>query len=268
MTGPFGDMSLDISRGWGMSGNFKTALVVVIPTGRYDIPEQLDLALRPELQLGGGVYGGSVRAQYTIDRDWGLITLGTSYSAGLLAMLTTEYGYDKKVISSRKKFEFAREGAGSVNDAGLVNPDYLNIFTDCGIKNGELSHGVSISLSLPMRNGIQENRIKEVTGWTVTNFPSKSIAQQYVDTLSSFSGIGKQYQHPYVVGTDNMGRWVVVDHIQEKRKAYPGLSLQYSVVKGDMVFPLLFGGIVRFEFDRGVQFAAFTGGIGVKFPVY
>jgi hypothetical protein len=277
MTGPFGDMSLDMSRAWGVAGNFRTALVAVFPTGRYDIPEQIDQTLRPELQLGSGVFGASARAQYTIDRDWGLITVGTSYSAGLFAMLTKDYDYDKtlnKVVSSKKSFQSARDGWGSVNDAGLINPDYVNIFTDFGIKTGELTHGLALSFSQPLRTGIQEDRTKEVTGWSGTDaasspyFPTKSIAQQYADTLSSMSGTGKQYEHPYVVGTTKTGNWVVVDHIQKPRRTLPGLSLQYSIEKGDMVFPILVGGNVRVEFDKGIRFAAFTGGLGVKFPVY
>lgn len=277
MTGPFGDMSLDMSRSWGNTGNFKTALAAVFPTGRYDIPEQIDRTLRPELQLGSGVYGASARVQYVIDRDWGLVTVGTSYSAGLFAMLTKDYDYDQtlnKVVSSTKNFQSARDGWGSVNDAGLVNPDYVNIFTDFGIKTGELTHGLALSFSQPLRKGILEDRTKEVTGWSgadataIPYFPTKSAAQQYADTLSSMSGTGKQYEHPSVVGTNKTGNWVVVDHIQKPRKTLPGLSMQYSVEKGDMVFPILVGGNVRVEFDKGIRFAAFTGGLGVKFPIY
>jgi hypothetical protein len=281
--GTLSDLSLDISRKWGMTGALGTALVLNFPAGRSDIPDLVNRTqlAPPHLQMGSGVFGGSLRLNTDIDRDWGMISLGSYYSGGVFAFTTDDYSFDTvsmSPVSVKKSFKLCREGWGAINDQGTVIPDIVTVFSDIMVKASSIAHGFSMLFSLPLRNGRWQNGIDYLTDWSSTSttaaryFPTKSMAQQYADTVHKDGVIPqKQYQNPVIVGTWQNGSdqcWVVRDNTWIELKSYPGVSLQYSLEKSDAMFPFFFGGIIRYEFDNGIKFSGFGAGLGIKYPVY
>jgi hypothetical protein len=75
----FGDVSLEVSRKLGVSGQHYLALIGSTPTGAHDAVRQ-GIVLPQHLQLGSGVPGITGQYQYTRDRDWGLMLLGGTVS--------------------------------------------------------------------------------------------------------------------------------------------------------------------------------------------
>ena len=126
-TGPISDLSLDLTRKWGTVGNILTALTIVFPTGNASMTDGVDQPMSSDNLLGGGVFAASLRGSYTFDHDWGIVSVGGSYSAGLFAMITSEYSVQQNppfaMSSDKQVFQFSRSGLGSINDAGIVSPD-------------------------------------------------------------------------------------------------------------------------------------------------
>jgi hypothetical protein len=77
----FGDVSVEASRKFGISGTHRLALIGNVPTGADDAVRQ-GIVLPQHLQLGSGVLGATGQYQYTRDRDWGLMLLGGTLSYG------------------------------------------------------------------------------------------------------------------------------------------------------------------------------------------
>jgi hypothetical protein len=281
-TGPFGDMSLDLSRKWGTTGSISTGLTLGFPTGYAAIPNysyRADgvITLPGYGQPGSGLFTSSLRTSYTFDRDWGIINAGCSYSAGLFAVRTTEYGYEgpdpgnMKLISKKKEFEVARDGWGARNDAGIVTPDYLGLFTDVGVKTEGFTHGFSAMFSYPIAPGKFE---EHGTGTTPLTFSTKEEAQQYIDTVQDLVDVETNDTIPVSVKKHILslatsdGYWYYLTKNQQQSRTLPSISLQYSIEKSDMIFPILVGAIVKMEYENRLLFSGFSVGVGVKFPVY
>jgi hypothetical protein len=271
-TAPFGDLSLDINRKWGTTGSIFTALTLVFPTGYSSIMSTGAEALSSDNELGGGLFSSSLRGSYTLDYDWGIINLGGSYSAGLFAIRTTEYGYffsinpahptktTEYLTSEKKDFQYARAGLGALNDAGTFSPDYLGIFSDIGIKTEGFTHGFSINYSYPLAQGSSE--IRDVNVTDSVNFTTKESVQSYLNTNAA-------------PGTKNFamtrledGSWRYLTKTPARTRTLPALTLQYSVEKNDAVFPILLGGVAKMEYEKKLVFSGFSVALGFKFPVY
>jgi hypothetical protein len=266
-TGGFGDLLLDLCRKWGTSGNMQTGLSLIVPTGYATIMNTGKEPLASDNQLGGGLFGLSLRPfSYTFDFDWGIINLGESYSGGLFAIKTTEYGCDSmasKITSLHQEFQFAREGWGARNDAGVFSPDFLGVFADFGIKTQGYTQGFSINYSYPLAQGNVE--IRDVLTTYSLTLPTKAAAQTYVDT-STTSHHGDTTN--IVLRQVNDGSWYYLEKAPTSRKTPPSLTLQYTIEKSDMMFPILVGGIVKLEYANRLNFAGIAFGLGFKFPVY
>lgn len=280
-TGLMGDMSLDITKKWGMLGNIRSALTFSLPTGRYDIYTSQTIR-NPEMQLGSGTVNAGIRLDYTMDKDWGIITLGTAYSGGFFGMRTKTWEYDttigmpvpaKKTLAAARYFTHNDKGTmngwGSINDVGTVQPDMASWFADVGIKVESMMHGFCLSYSLPTCGSLYEERSSTVTNWynndpaSANYVPTIELAQMMADTSIEFAG-----KNPVVMTTDQVGRWVVMERSSTVHSAFPGLTLQYSLEKSDSYIPLLFGAAVRMDYNKGFHFAAFGAGIGIKFRIY
>ncbi len=273
-----GDAGVEVTRPWGMNGNFRTTLGTRLPTGRYDVPLTAKQRLVvPEMQLGTGTLGSTLRLEYGHDRDWGLFNVGVAYQAGIWAIRTTEYDYDttvQTVVVRARQLETSREGRGVVNDIGTVYPDVVSILADAGIKRAGLVHGFSTSLLVPLRHGeyFQRALASPYPDFSIDPdageyAPDKQSAQQHADTVIGFDD-SPRYDNPLVTGVDKEGRWMVLERTRIRQKAFPGLVLRYSVEKSDPELPLLFGCAVRTEFDNGVRFAGFSAGMGMKLSIF
>jgi hypothetical protein len=264
-TSGFGDLLVDLCRKWGTSGNMQTGLSLMIPTGYADIMSTASQPLSSENQLGGGLFGFSVRPFcYEFDFDWGIINVGGTYSGGLFAIRTTDYGYDAqhgKLLTLHKDFQFAREGWGARNDAGVFSPDYLGIFGDFGIKSQGYTHGFSLNVSFPLAQSNVE--IRDIGITNDGNISTKAAAQAYLDT-TAYASHGDTTNIALAPMTG--GYWYYLQKAPTSRKTPPSATLQYTLEKSDMMFPILVGGIVKMEYP--FNFAAVSVGLGFKFPVY
>ncbi len=265
-TGGFGDLLLDLCRKWGTSGDIQTGLSLIFPTGYADIMNTGIEPLASDNQLGGGLFSASARGSYTFDFDWGIINLGATYSAGVFAIRTTEYGCDStgtKISSQRQEFQFAREGWGARNDAGVFSPDYLGAFVDFGIRSQGFTHGFSINYSYPLAQGNVE--IFDVPTTYSLALPTKAAAQAYVDTSASASH-GDTTN--IILRQASDGSWYYLRKSPTPRPTPPSVTLQYTIEKSDMMFPILVGGIVKLEYANRLNLAGISFGVGFKFPVY
>lgn len=265
-TGGFGDLLVDLCRKWGASGDVQTGLSLILPTGYADIMNTGIEPLASDNQLGGGLFSLSARGSYTFDFDWGIINLGATYSGGVFAIRTTEYGCDStgtNISSLRQEFQFAREGWGARNDAGVFSPDYLGVFADFGIRSQGYTHGFSINYSYPLAQGNVE--IRDVPTTYSLALPTKAAAQAYVDTSASVSH-GDTTN--IVLRQASDGSWYYLRKSPTSRQTPPSVTLQYTIEKSDMMFPILVGGIVKLEYVNRLNFAGISFAVGFKFPVY
>ncbi len=277
-TGLLGDMSFDVGLNWGSSVFFNSALSFGFPTGRYRIhvPGSNARYVLPEMQLGSGVFSISPRFQVTVDRDWGILTGGFSYSMGMLAVKTDTYGYDStadRIERVKRSLQISRDEFGAINDIGNKTPDAFSLFYNIGIKREGVVHGFDITYSDYLSKGSYDQWEKRLTRWSAFDstsdeyFRNQASAQFHADTL----GLGTnelEYESPIVAGYTSAGRWVVYERIKKSRNAPSSLSIQYSLEKNDMNVPLLFGGIIKFDFDDGIRLGSLALGMGIKFGVF
>jgi hypothetical protein len=265
-TGPFGDLSADISKGWGKTNKIITGITLTFPTGFSAIKkDDNDIEfISSQLQVGSGLFSSIVRAGYAFMPQWGAVNIGVTYLAGILAVRTKEYGYDTisdKIFSQKKQLEFARDGWGAKNEMGTTRPDYLGIYTDLGIKTETVNHGISIGYFYPCSADKYEKYEK---GITENSFSSKTEAQYFFDTLT------KQENEKYFVAgkqaqTDN---WIYLRKTTIKKSAFPSLTLQYNIEKKDFLFPVFLGTAIRFDYEKRLNLGGITLGVGFKFPIY
>ena len=264
-TGGFGDLLVDLCRKWGASGDIQTGLSLILPTGYADIMNSGMEALSSDNQLGGGLFSLSARGSYTFDFDWGIINLGGSYSGGFFAIRTTNYGYDTlnvRVYPVDQEFQYAREGWGARNDAGVFSPDYLSVFADFGIRSQGYTHGFSINYSYPLAQSNVEIRSVNET-YFAAHLPTKALAQTYVDTTAPHGDTTN-----IVLNQNGDGSWNYLTKTPTPRPTPPSVTLQYTIEKSDMMFPILVGGIVKLEYANRLNFAGVSFAVGFKFPVY
>jgi hypothetical protein len=282
-TGPLSDMSVDLTRKWGVVGNILTGLTLVLPTGNGSMTDGPSQPLSSDNQLGGGVFGASLRGSYTFDHDWGIVSVGGSYTAGLFAMITSEYNVQQNppfaMSSDKQVFQVSRSGLGSINDAGIVSPDFIGVFTDIGIKTEALTNGFSFNFGFPMEKGRSELRTVDVNNVSSTDFSTKEAAQAYADTSKLLRPGDSTYTF-VVANTAANGHWPLLRKYSAEKAVPPSLMIQYSVEKHDMALPMLLVAMIKLEnptlnFTRVLQpvwgklvFAGFAAGLGFKFPIY
>jgi hypothetical protein len=79
-TDGLGDLSLLISRKFGMEGNTSANLTIGLPTAEYKQLEQSYYYYPYDAQLGKGVTTASVTLERNLNRDWGLMIMGGGYN--------------------------------------------------------------------------------------------------------------------------------------------------------------------------------------------
>jgi hypothetical protein len=265
-TGPFGDLSADVSHSWGETNRLVTGLTLGFPTGYASIMKDDDdlTFYSAENQPGCGLYSASVRASYAFVPDWGIFNIGATYWAGLFSWRTSEYGVDtstseKKILYLNKAFEFARDGWGARNDAGVYRPDYVCIYSDFGIKTETVNHGISIGYSYPVAPNKYDVYTKSNTP---TPFYTKDAAQMFLDT-----GNHAADQKYFVAGQLSDTTWEYLKKTTVSKTSIPSLTLQYNIEKNDLLFPIFLGCMVKFNYENRLNFGGFSMGIGFKFPV-
>jgi hypothetical protein len=262
-TGPFGDMALDLSGRWGATHLFSAGLTLGFPVGYSDIMKDNTTFLTSENQVGNGLFSATMRASYGFAPGWGIINIGASYSAGLFAIRTSEYGYDpnKDLITyDTKAFQVARDGWAAKNDAGVVYPDRIGLFMDFGLKTETVNHGISIGYYYPTQFSSGYDSLGKY--YTPTPFATRTLAQAYLDAGDTIPN-----QKSFVAGQRMDSTWACVTRKTLYRKIFPSLALQYNIEKNDLLFPIFLGGMVKMDYDNRLNFGGFSLGIGFKFPV-
>jgi hypothetical protein len=86
--GGLGNLSIEYKRKYGKTNAGTMMLIVGVPTGKYDHRREWgtsgainNMYVVPELQTGNGLFNLSLGTQYSIDKDWGMILFGGSYTA-------------------------------------------------------------------------------------------------------------------------------------------------------------------------------------------
>jgi hypothetical protein len=263
-TGPFGDLSADISRSWGTTNKVIAGITIGVPIGYSSISQDTNEVdfLPPQIQPGSGLFCGTLRTSYAVVPEWGIINVGASYQAGIFAIRTYEYGFTadtvkklSKILLDSKRFEFARDGWGARNDAGVTRPDYLGVFADCGIKTETVNHGISIGYFYPTAPNKYEKYSKVITP---VRFEEIFFHSSNQVENASYIFLGQQ-------SWDN--NWVYLKKTTSSKPAFPCLTLQYSIEKNDLTFPIFLGTIMKFDYDNRLNLSGFSVGLGFKFPV-
>lgn len=287
-----GDLGLSAARSFGMTGMLSATAMVSAPTGGNRLYTRSDDLFAPDMQLGSGVFGAGLEVGMDLDREWGIITGSLGYATGLFFLETTEYSYDTTLdrgVSASSRLAPARAGWGFKNDNNVIFPDQLTLQGGVGIRRDILTHGISGSLSLPMRQGELEVRRYDVdrlfkdSALAAENsvpgiieypfFEDKSAAQAYADTAHQTGGASK-YNDPVVMGHNHEGKWVVEDRQKEEWPQSPVLTLHYSLEKGDIDLPVLIGFSlpVQMDFDdwwiRKVSVIGLSATLGMQFRIY
>ncbi len=161
VTGGYGDISIDYSRSFGMSGQFSLALALTLPTGQYDIKrgkENEELYLPSSLQKGGGLLSPSLTLSYSRDVEDGIWLYDVGYSHPMAINLKGENEFfeytdaqlDKMSDEDRKRFDFIFKPYGE-NKLGAYTPPSVNGSVYFGYRGVEhYVHSFGVTFSAPL----------------------------------------------------------------------------------------------------------------------
>lgn len=96
-TGGLGDLSVDIARSFGMSGQHSLSLALTVPTGQYDIkrgPDNGEEFLPSSLQKGGGIYSATLGLSTTKDVEDGM---------WMFDLISFSYPFNMKLLSGQNE---------------------------------------------------------------------------------------------------------------------------------------------------------------------
>ncbi len=135
ITGGLGDISVDISRALGMSGQFSAAFSLTLPTGQYDIKRGTDHEMNflpADLQMGGGVYNAGLSLEHTRDVEEGMWIWKISYNHPFNMKpfseeneFLDEYFQDYAYRKSNRRFHYRFKPYGE-SDLGAYVPPSLS----------------------------------------------------------------------------------------------------------------------------------------------
>ena len=298
-TGGIGDMSLTFNRTFGMSGRIGSSLGFKLPIGKYDV--FYDMEYISTMQLGDGLFGFSASLDYSIDKEWGIMIFGGSYSGGLFAMKIVDWDWSEKkrhFISAKRKFSWARVKGGSYtfefennesggiewreakvisgaeNAYGTMSPDNFSLFFYAGKKSSEIMSSVGLSASIPIGNGRAKMfgvDYPDPFTCTLEECPDEDAAiTHYIE--SKPQDTTHSYQNYFVAGKkinpDNPDEIIYGirkgPYIEEKKWIIltPGVGIEFST-KFAPIF-VSFSLPIEFNGDEGIGFNGFTIDLGLK----
>jgi hypothetical protein len=165
VAGGIGDLMFDFSKNLGMSGQYSLMATLTVPTGQWDISrgsEKSPQVLSNMLQLGTGIYSGSLGLSYSRDFDKSMLIidfLGTYPFALNLEGANAHndktsggWGYDIDLMNDEQKrrFEYFFKPYGE-NDLGGYTPPSLFLAAYYGDKRFAgyvYSYGMTFSVPL------------------------------------------------------------------------------------------------------------------------
>ena len=159
-TGGLGDIEIDFSKRFGMSGEYDASLSLSLPTGQYDIKrgsERDERFLPARLQKGSGLYNASLSVSRTFDVNDEFLIAEASYEHPFNArpfsaenqMLDTYYSAYKDRTGS-KRFYYRGKAYGE-NDLGAYTPPAVSLSAYYGYKGiDNYVHSWGFSFNAPM----------------------------------------------------------------------------------------------------------------------
>ncbi|MBN1307930.1 MAG: hypothetical protein JXA18_08440 [Chitinispirillaceae bacterium] len=159
-TGGMGDITLDVSKAIGFSGDYQLQVSLTLPTGRYDIKRGSDRAmffLPVDFQMGLGIYTASLQLSRIIDVENGFWRIDGSYSHPFNmkpftqknGMLDSYYdAYKDRTDNRRFYYRFKPYGE---NDLGGYTPpsvSFAGFFAYRGVEGYVHSWGVYCTAAL------------------------------------------------------------------------------------------------------------------------
>jgi hypothetical protein len=165
VTGGIGDVMLDYSKSFGMSGQYSVMTSLVLPTGQYDIvrgAETSPRVLSNMLQLGGGVYSASLGMGYIRDFDNGMLLFDCMYLHPFAVNFSGRnthndasaggWGYDTGLMdeNGKRRFAYYFKPYGENDLGGYFPPSvYAAVYYgDKRNRNYVFSYGFSMSVPL------------------------------------------------------------------------------------------------------------------------
>lgn len=134
--GGIGDVAIDLSKSFGMSGSYTAQVTVALPTGQYDIKRGSDREmyfLPNELQKGSGLYSATMQLSRLLDVEDGFWKVDVSYTHPFAMkpftrkneMLNTYFNaYADRTANSRFYYRFKPYGE---NDLGGYTPPSVSL---------------------------------------------------------------------------------------------------------------------------------------------
>jgi hypothetical protein len=165
VTGGIGDLLIDYSKSFGISGEYSLQASLTLPTGQYDIvrgAESSPEVLSNTLQLGSGVYTASLGLGYVRDFDKGMLLIDCMYLHPFAFSFTGTnphndastggWGYQTDLMTGEQKqrFNYYFKPYGE-NDLGGYTPPSVYAAVYYGDKHDPVyvsSYGFSLSVPL------------------------------------------------------------------------------------------------------------------------
>ncbi|MBD3390588.1 MAG: hypothetical protein GF418_01085 [Chitinivibrionales bacterium] len=147
VTGGLADVIIDITKNFGMQGQYSILGSVTLPTGQYDIKrgkENEELYLPTSLQKGSGLLGLSLGLGYTRDVEDGLWVGDLTFSYPVALNLRgenehfdyTDEQLDAMAAEDRKRFDYVFKPYGE-NKLGAYTPPSLTLAVYYGYRGVE-----------------------------------------------------------------------------------------------------------------------------------
>ena len=159
-TGGLGDISIDVSKKIGMSGEYSLSLSMSLPTGQYDIKRGSDrdaTILPARLQNGTGLYNAALEINRTIDVEKGFLLIDAIYNYPFNMKpfskkneMLDKYYSSYKDQTGNPRFYYRGKPYGE-NDLGAYTPpsiSFASYYAYKGIENYVHSWGMTFSAPL------------------------------------------------------------------------------------------------------------------------
>jgi hypothetical protein len=155
-----GDLTVDVQRTFGLSGQFAWSAALTFPTGQSDARRGTDRAqtiLPASLQKGQGVYGGALGLSYTHDVNNGFLFFEGALNYPFMVSLTGEnslldsdYAAYQNAGANRRRFHYRFKPYGE-SDRGDYYPPVVNISGIYALRSAaKQTHSVQLLFSCPL----------------------------------------------------------------------------------------------------------------------
>lgn len=159
-TGGLGDIAVDVSRTFGMSGQFSAAFSLTVPTGQYDIKRGADhdqKFLPVDLQMGQGVFNAGLSLEYTRDVEDGMWIGRASFQHPFNMRPFSEeneflddYFQDYKGRRNNDRFYYRFKPYGESDLGAYVPPSLATAVYYAYTGKRDYTHSWGVSFSVPL----------------------------------------------------------------------------------------------------------------------